>query len=196
MTTTTTATTTMASRRRLALPLFTAAALAAAAVVLPAAPARAAESCQALTLAEVDASFDVSNEGDLAFSNVGVDFEAGNRVVISADVTVAGFGGKQRTSSIIAVLIGLLVPGQSGFMDYTDDSCMEKAVPGRSSGAAPRACSVMARAFRDFVGAKLGAPAADVLLSQEGDALWKWMGPELDAYKCVVPHDVLSGLPR
>jgi hypothetical protein len=191
-----TTTTRMASRHRFVLPLSAAAALAAAAVVLPAAPARAAETCQALTLAEVDASFDVPDEGDLAFSNVGVDFESGNRVAISADVTVTGFGGKQRTSSIIAVLIGLVVPGQSGFMDYTDDSCMEKVVPGRSSGAAPRACGVMSRAFRDFVGAKLGAPAPDVLLSQQGDALWRWLDPKLDAYKCVVPHDVLSGLPR
>ena len=101
------------------------AALLAAFLMSAGANARAADrSRDYLDVDEIDAEFSIADERNMRFSAATVDLQDGNRVAISADVTVTGADGRQETRGIIAILIGVVVPPSTGFPDYTDDACM------------------------------------------------------------------------
>jgi hypothetical protein len=102
-----------------------------------------------------------------------VHFDGASRVEISAEVTTVDAAGDTQTTGIIAVLIGLFAPRQSGFMDYTDDACM-LADGGPPDRAGLRACSAVGRAFRALVQARRVAVSPDALMLQtpRGIAIW------------------------
>ena len=115
-----------------------------------------------LGLDQIDAAFSISDEGNMRFGAATVDVQDGQRVVISADVTVTGADGRQDTRGIIAILIGVVAPAPTGFMDYTDDACM--AISDGTSNTiifGERARAAIARAWNAYVDARLPAPSAD-----------------------------------
>jgi hypothetical protein len=143
----------------------TIAALAAACAASTGGGARAAEGA---------AAFSIADEPDSHFGRAAIVLLDGNRVAISADVTVSGAGGRVKTSRLTAVVVGRLAPGSAGFMDYTDDACMNDVTgdvaqtsPTLSAQAvALRACAAIGRAWNAYLDLRLPAVSPSALLYQ------------------------------
>jgi hypothetical protein len=106
--------------------------------------------------AQMDAELSIPDEPNMHFGVATVDVQDGHRVVISADVTVTGPDGRQDTRGIIAILIGVVAPAPTGFMDYTDDACLATS-DGTSNTIflAARARAAIARAWNAHVARRL-----------------------------------------
>lgn len=141
------------------------AALLAAFLMSAGANARAADrSRDTLDADEIDAEFSIADESNMRFGVPTVDVQDGNRVAISADVTVTGADGRQETRGIIAILIGVVVPPSTGFMDYTDDACL--AISDGTSNTivfGARACAAIGRAWNAYLARRLPALSAEAL---------------------------------
>jgi hypothetical protein len=113
--------------------------------------------------AGIDAGLTIPDESNMRFGIATVDAQDGHRVVISTDVTVTGADGRQETRGIIAILIGVVAPAPTGFMDYTDDACLAATSDGTSNTIflAARARAAIARAWNAHVARRLPAPPAD-----------------------------------
>jgi hypothetical protein len=140
----------------------------------------------------IDAEFTIADDGGMRFGIPTVDLREGNRLLISTDVTVTGAGGRQKTSNIIAILIGLVVSPSTGFMDYTDDACVENgvmiAVPDGTSNTmmfGERACAAIGRAWNTYLHLRLPALSAKTVMLQGVDGIERWEPPSVfsgDAY--------------
>jgi hypothetical protein len=113
--------------------------------------------------AEMDAELSIPDEANMRFGAATVAVQDRHRVVISADVTVTGADGRQETRGIIAILIGIVAPAPTGFMDYTDDACLAATSDGTSNTIflAARARAAIARAWNAHVAKRWPAPPAD-----------------------------------
>jgi hypothetical protein len=172
--------TTARSRNRSA-SVVTVVALLAAFRIFAATPARAADPpAHAIDVWETALELPIADEGNMRFGPATVDLQDGNRVKIAADVTVTGSDGRQTTSGIIAILIGLVASPSTGFMDYTDDACLADGVAASERGISDgssntimfgaRACAAIARAWNAYLDGRRGPS------SFSGDAYDNEMG--------------------
>ena len=138
----------------------------------------------------------IPDEGNMRFGPATVDLQDGNRVKISADVTVTGGDGRQTTSGIIAILIG--------FMDYTDDVSLAGGVDASARGISDgtsntimfeaRACAAIARAWSTYLRAGIiGGPngfaidvgTSEALTLENTMVSGYWLGAEPGSTTCI-----------
>jgi hypothetical protein len=100
--------------------------------------------------------FQVHDEDGMSFRNVVAEMLDEDEVVVTAEVTVTGVGGKARTGSIVFSAFRDH-SDDSAFMDYTDDACLPSLIS-RQAGA--EACAAISLALRDASLAAATAPAA------------------------------------
>jgi hypothetical protein len=100
----------------------------------------------------------------LSFGEIVAEVQDGHEIVITAEVTVTGTGGKPRTGTVVFSAF-MDASDDATFMDYTDDVCMSSLM---NRNAGEQACAAIGSALRDATVAAPSTSAAGIIMRDGG----------------------------